>query len=99
MRAVLLARLTAAQAPATDEGGAVETRTIPARSESGRLQVLAVESRDPVVVDGVLDDSACRLAPPVSGFIQAEPYEGEPATEDTEVRLAFDSKNPYIAAV
>jgi hypothetical protein len=98
MKAVLLALLAAAQAPATDEG-AVETRTIPARSESGRLLVLAVESRDPVVVDGVLDDSAWRLAPPVSGFIQAEPYEGKPATEDTEVRVAFDSKNLYIAAV
>jgi hypothetical protein len=63
------------------------------------LQVLAVESRDPVIIDGVLDDSAWRLAPPVSGFIQAEPYEGKPATEDTEVRVAFDSKNLYIAAV
>jgi len=99
MKAVLLALLAAAQAPATDEDGAVETRAIPARSESGRLQVLAVESREPVVIDGVLDDSAWRLAPPVSGFIQAEPYEGQPATEDTEVRVAFDSKNLYIAAV
>jgi len=98
MRAVLLALLAAAQAPATDEG-AVETRTIPARSENGRLQVLAVESREPVIIDGVLDDSAWRLAPPVSGFIQAEPYEGKPATEDTEVRVAFDSKNLYIAAI
>src|SRR3972149_162389 len=99
MKAVLLALLAAAQAPATDEAGGVETRATPARSESGRLQVLAVESGDPVAIDGVLDDSAWRLAPPVSGFIQAEPYEGQPATEDTELRVAFVSKNLYIAPV
>jgi hypothetical protein len=60
--------------------------------------VVAAEARNSVVVDGTLDDDVWREAQPVSGFIQSEPYEGEPATEDTEVRMAYDGRNLYIAA-
>ncbi len=67
-------------------------------SSSGRLQVVAVASPTPVNIDGSLDDAVWRVARPVSGFVQSEPQEGEPATEETEVRLAYDSDNLYIAA-
>ncbi len=73
--------------------------TIPAlRSPNGRLQVVAVRSTDPVRIDGSLDDEVWLLAQPVSGFLQSEPHEGEPATEITEVRVAYDDDNLYIAA-
>ena len=38
------------------------------------------------------------MAPPVSAFVQSEPNEGEPAMEVTEVRVAYDANNLYIAA-
>ena len=36
------------------------------------------------VMDGVVDDEVWKRAEVITGFIQAEPYEGEPATERTE---------------
>jgi hypothetical protein len=68
------------------------------RSASGSLQVVAIPSSAPVRIDGSLDDEVWRSAPPVGGFVQSEPQEGDPASEETEVRLAYDSKNLYVAA-
>jgi Domain of unknown function (DUF5916)/Carbohydrate family 9 binding domain-like len=67
-------------------------------SEDGRLEVRAVETRAPVVIDGVLDDAVWRQATSVGGFVQSEPQEGEPSTEQTEVQVAFDARYLYIAA-
>ena len=36
---------------------------------------------------------------PAADFIQADPSEGQPASEATEVRIAFDEENLYIAAI
>lgn len=67
-------------------------------SQDGRLQLVAVRSLEPVLVDGVLDDEVWAMAEAASSFVQSEPLEGEPATEVTEVRVAFDDNNLYIAA-
>jgi hypothetical protein len=96
MKAFLPALLVAVQGIAGES--ARGTKTVPARSPSGRLQVVAVEAREPVLIDGALDDEVWREAPPVAGFVQSEPREGEPATEDTEVRMAYDGRNLYVAA-
>ena len=68
------------------------------RSESDRLRVDAAAVTEPVRVDGVLDDEVWRRARPVTGFVQAEPREGQPASERTEVWIAFDEDNLYVAA-
>ena len=49
-------------------------------------------------IDGALDDDVWRSAAPTSGFVQAEPDEGKPATEATDVRVAYDDATLYIAA-
>jgi len=49
-------------------------------------------------LDGILDEMVWRQNPPASGFLQAEPREGEPATEATEVWVAYDDDNLYVAA-
>ncbi|MCC7034066.1 MAG: carbohydrate binding family 9 domain-containing protein [Acidobacteria bacterium] len=77
-----------------DAGGAVDVL----RSPDGRLRAVAVETRTPVVVDGAFDEDVWQHTTPVSGFVQSEPRDGEPATERTEVRLAYDRQNLYIAA-
>lgn len=68
------------------------------RSEAERLRIEAVETPQAVRVDGILDDEVWRLATPVTGFVQAEPREGRPASERTEVRVAWDAENLYIGA-
>jgi hypothetical protein len=89
LRWVVLGLLVSA-APASAEDVTVQ-------SSDGRRAVEAVELRTPIVLDGVLDDEAWRDAPVTGEFVQAEPDEGEPASEPTEVRLAFDREALYIA--
>ncbi len=59
-----------------------------------RLQ--AVRTSSPIALDGALYEAAWRDAPVATGFLQSEPNEGEPASEQTEVRLLYDDTNLYI---
>ncbi len=65
-------------------------------TNDGRRLVTAVESKTPITLDGALDEAVWSGAEPAGAFIQAEPYEGQPATEATDVRLAFDRDALYI---
>jgi hypothetical protein len=67
------------------------------QSIDGRRSVQAVELRTPITLDGVLDDEAWVAAEPTGEFLQAEPHAGQPASETTEVRVAFDREALYIA--
>jgi hypothetical protein len=69
------------------------------QSPDARRSVGAVEARTPITLDGALDEEVWRIAQPADGFVQAEPHEGQPATELTEVRLAFDRDALYIGVV
>ena len=69
------------------------------QSPDGRRQVGAVEARAPMTIDGALDEEAWRTAQPAGDFVQAEPHEGEPASELTEVRIAYDRDALYIGVV
>ena len=68
-------------------------------SPDGRRLVGAVEARAPMTIDGALDEEAWRTAQPADAFVQAEPHEGEPASELTEVRIAYDRNALYIGVV
>ncbi|MEE8487382.1 MAG: carbohydrate binding family 9 domain-containing protein, partial [Gemmatimonadota bacterium] len=60
----------------------------------------AVLLTTPPVLDGdVLNDSAWQSIQPESSFWQKEPDEGEPASERTEVRVAYTEDMLYVAAV
>ncbi|MCC7418216.1 MAG: carbohydrate binding family 9 domain-containing protein [Acidobacteria bacterium] len=83
--------------PAPDAGAGSGGATA-VRSSDGRLVLTAVEASGGIRVDGALDDEAWEHATPVSGFLQSEPAEGQPATQQTEVRIAYDQNNLYIAA-
>ena len=74
-------------------------QTLSVPSLDGRRTLSAARTDTPVVVDGVLDEPIWRTAQPATGFIQSDPVEGQPATEATEVRVAFDGDYLYIAAV
>ena len=40
-------------------------------------------------IDGALDDPLWQSTPPISDFLQREPYEGQPPTERTEVHILY----------
>jgi len=59
--------------------------------------VTAVRCKEKVVVDGALDEETW-AGPAITGFIQNEPEEGQPASERTHVWLAYDDHALYVAA-
>jgi len=65
-------------------------------SPDGRRRVTAVQTSTPIAVDGRLDEDVWSRARPARDFVQAEPHEGQPATEATEVRIAFDAQALYV---
>lgn len=61
-----------------------------------RRSLAAAERTGSIQIDGRLDDAGWQGAPVGTGFIQAEPVEGVPADQETEVRVLFDSEAIYI---
>ena len=47
-------------------------------------------------LDGRLDDPLWQQATPISNFLQREPYEGQPPTERTEVRVLYTKHAVYF---
>ena len=66
------------------------------RDTSGRVTVRAQRLATPLRIDGRLDEAVYTSVPPMSNFIQAEPAEGSPANEKTEVWVFFDDEHVYI---
>lgn len=54
------------------------------------VQAVRLYEAESLVIDGSLDDAVWRRAEPATNFRQRDPNNGEPATERTEVRVAFD---------
>ena len=71
---------------------------VAARDELGRLTLRAIRLDAPLRLDGRLDERVYLDVPPVTGFIQQEPVEGEPAVDQTEVWMAFDDDTLYVSA-
>ena len=59
----------------------------------------ALRTEEAIVLDGVLSEESWLLAEPAADFIQAEPSQGEPSTQRTEVRILFDSESLYFGIV
>jgi len=71
-----------------------------ARTPAGMIRrtISAIQVTDAIRVDGALDDDAWRRATATTDFTQSEPREGQPATESTDVMIAFDDQFLYIGA-
>ena len=48
----------------------------------------------PPVIDGRLDEEVWKSAGLITEFVQQAPLDGAPATEETEVYVAYDSEKP-----
>ncbi len=80
----------AAQAPGPNHTAAAHAIPSPT--------VRASRREEPISIDGRLDEPIWAAAQPATDFRQAQPNIGQPATQRTEIRLAFDDDAFYIGA-
>ena len=62
-----------------------------------RPTAVALRTSQPPAIDGRLDDAVWSTALPITDFVQTSPVEGAPGTEHTEVWIAYDRDNLYLA--
>ena len=81
-----------AQAPAT-EAGSVSPPAVPPQAAAYRTDTA------PVLDGDVLGDPAWQTGGLVTDFWQTTPFEGQPASERTVVRILYDDRNLYIGVI
>ncbi len=69
------------------------------RATEGLPEALAVRVAAAPTFDGLVNDPLWESIEPASDFVQQNPDEGKPATERTEVRVAFDDSNLYFGII
>jgi hypothetical protein len=72
---------------------AAQDTAAPARRS---VQAVRLTDSQSVTLDGRLDEEFWRSAPPATDFVQVDPSNGQPATEQTEVRIAYNADNLYL---
>lgn len=60
-------------------------------------EVTAVFAEEAPYIDGTLDDEVWDDIPPITTFTQVWPNDGASATEDSEVKIAYDRDHLYFA--
>lgn len=70
-----------------------------ARAQPQERSARAVRVDAAPVIDGRLDDAAWELAEQIDGFRQRDPAQGQPASEETSVRIVYDRASLYIGAL
>ena len=72
----------------------------PEAPQPGSVSAEAAPAQAVPVIDGsVLDDKAWATAKVITGFWQTTPDEGQPASENTEVRVLYTATALYIGVV
>jgi hypothetical protein len=72
-------------------------QAVPAPADSPPVTIRAIRLSEPLRIDGVLDEPLYADVAPVERFLQTEPIENAPATERTEVWVAFDARHVYVS--
>lgn len=89
--------------PAAAMDGRAEARTAEIDKEALKKAqeqkvVRAIRLNHLVKIDGLLEEEVWKTNPPVSDFLQRDPVDGAPASEKTEVWVAYDEAHLYVAA-
>jgi hypothetical protein len=61
--------------------------------------IVAARTATPPKIDGFLNEPAWQLAPAAADFLQRDPYEGQPATEATAIRVLYDDEALYFGCM
>jgi hypothetical protein len=87
----------AGQAPPANQATTAPVQQAGAES-GGRRTIVATPllEGEAITLDGRLDEPVWSRAVPGGDFIQFDPDNGRPATEQTEVRIAFDANALYL---
>jgi Domain of unknown function (DUF5916)/Carbohydrate family 9 binding domain-like len=72
---------------------------LPLNVPGPRLIASATRITEAPTIDGVLDEGMWQGVSPLTGFVQAEPFEGMPGSESTEVRLLYDNEAIYVGVI
>jgi hypothetical protein len=63
-------------------------------------KIFKIDKTDaPPTIDGVLDDKIWQQASIATDFVQYKPYNNEPSSEKTEVRMLYDDNFIYLGAI
>ena len=68
-----------------------------AKDKESNPKVVAYKADGEIILDGILDESVWNNEP-ITGFTQKIPDEGQPATEESQIWIAYDNDNIYFAA-
>ncbi len=80
-------------------GIAIAQATWPAKTTGRPVpSVRAIRAAATIVLDGRLDEPVWKEAGAATDFLQSDPHEGQPASERTEIRVAYDDEAIYIGA-
>ena len=70
-----------------------------AQTERELPSMSAHRTSEEIKVDGVLDEPVWQSVEPIRQLYQIQPDQGEPATEDSEVRILYDDQKLYFGFV
>ncbi len=71
----------------------------PSAADAGVPTVRASRLQGTLNFDGIPDEEAWGQAVPATVFTQLDPFEGEPASEETRVYLLYDDNALYVGAI
>jgi hypothetical protein len=77
----------------------ITTSAVLAEEALERRSHVAVRAVTPPVIDGDLSEEVWQSAPEITGFTQRDPNEGQPATQQTRIRVLYDEEAIYFGAV
>ena len=93
-----LASAAPGSGPKDIDGPELVPPAVVARDDAGNVTIRAIRLAEPLVLDGRLDDPLYNETDSITDFVQQEPFEREPATDKTEVWVAYDDDAVYVGA-
>ena len=75
------------------------SHSIHAQTERELPRMSAQRISEEIRVDGILDEPVWQTVEPIRQLYQIQPDQGEPATEDSEIRIMYDDKKLYFGFI
>ena len=92
MKSILTASFLVALMLTTFVHGQEQSQQYPKRTYTTQ----SIENASAPAIDGVMDDEVWNLVDWTSDYVEFQPDNGTPPTEQTKMKIVYDSKNLYI---